>query len=82
MTFGHGLEPFHQTARKLTDRPKTQRISGEDGRHREGVETSTRTGETDQGVTVFAFFIKPFVIVIHFLGCLLEMFRFDIDAER
>jgi hypothetical protein len=29
----------------------TQRISGEDGRLLEGVETSTRTGETDQGVT-------------------------------
>jgi hypothetical protein len=29
----------------------TERISGEDGRHLEGVETSTRTGETDQSVT-------------------------------
>ena len=34
----------------------THRISGEDRRHLEGVETSTRTGETDQSVTVGQFF--------------------------
>jgi hypothetical protein len=30
----------------------TQRLSEEDGRNLEGVETRTRTGETDQGMTV------------------------------
>ena len=31
--------------------------NGEDGRNRKGVETSTRTGETDQGMTEIALYL-------------------------
>ena len=45
---------FEQTKGTGTDRKHRYKYpgdNGEDGQHLEGVETSTRTGETDQGVT-------------------------------
>ena len=40
-----------QTSNRQTENTGINKYTGEDGRHLEGVETSTRTGETDQGMT-------------------------------